>query len=130
MALEVMSEHLFVKHDPKSSASYVADQFKGFTSRVLREEFPHLKSGPPRLWSSSYFAVSVGSASAETVRRHIDTQWERVQPAAPLRVSSAADRQAADSAGDVGRPLLPVQRPVAGTPRRIPAPVEDQHPLR
>ncbi len=42
IALEVMPDHvhLFVKHDPKSSASYVANQFKGFTSRVLREEFP------------------------------------------------------------------------------------------
>ncbi|MFF1916601.1 IS200/IS605 family transposase [Streptomyces sp. NPDC058239] len=38
-ALEVMPDHvhLFVEHDPKSSASYVANQFKGLTSRVLRE---------------------------------------------------------------------------------------------
>lgn len=80
VTLEVMPDHvhLFVKHDPKSSASYVANQFKGFTSRVLREEFPHLKSRLPTLWSSSYFAASVGSVSAETVRRYIDTQWERV----------------------------------------------------
>jgi putative transposase len=79
VALEVMPDHvhLFVKHDPKSSASYVANQFKGFTSRVLREEFPHLKSRLPTLWSSSYFAASVGAVSADTVQRYIDTQWER-----------------------------------------------------
>lgn len=79
MALEVMPDHvhLFVKHDPKSSASYVANQFKGFTSRVLREEFPHPRSKLPTLWSSSYFAASVGAVSAGTVRRYIDTQWER-----------------------------------------------------
>ncbi|MFD5141563.1 IS200/IS605 family transposase [Streptomyces sp. NPDC058378] len=78
-ALEVMPDHvhLFVKHDPKSSASYVANQFKGFTSRVLREEFPHLKSRMPTLWSSSYFAASVGAVSAATVEKYIDTQWER-----------------------------------------------------
>lgn len=36
ISLEVMPDHvrLFVKHDPKSSASYVANQFKGFTSGV------------------------------------------------------------------------------------------------
>ncbi|MFD4972778.1 IS200/IS605 family transposase [Streptomyces sp. NPDC058424] len=65
--------HLFVKHDPKSSASYVANQFKGFTSRVLRAEFPHLKTQLPTLWSSSYFAASVGAVSAEhcaPVHRH------------------------------------------------------------
>ncbi|EWS93511.1 transposase IS200-family protein [Streptomyces filamentosus NRRL 11379] len=79
IALEVMPDHvrLFVKHDPKSSASYVANQFKGFTSRVLREEFPHLKSRMPTLWSSSYFAASVGAVSAATVEKYIDTQWER-----------------------------------------------------
>ncbi|MFI0780323.1 IS200/IS605 family transposase [Streptomyces sp. NPDC021212] len=79
VALEVMPDHvhLFVKHDPKSSASFVANQFKGFTSRVLREEFPHLKSRMPTLRSSSYFAASVGAVSADTVRQYIDSQWER-----------------------------------------------------
>jgi putative transposase len=80
VALEVIPDdvHLFVKHDPKSSASYVANQFKGFTSRVLRAEFPHLTSRLPTLWSPSYFAASVGAVSAKTVQRYIDTQGERV----------------------------------------------------
>jgi putative transposase len=69
--------HLFCRHDPKASASYVANQFKGFTSRVLREEFPHLRSRMPTLWSSSFFVASVGAVSAEMVRCYIDTQWER-----------------------------------------------------
>ncbi len=79
IALEVMPDHvhLSVKHDPKSSASYVANQFKGFTSRVLREEFPHLKSRMPTLWSSSYFAASAGAVPAATVEKYINTQWER-----------------------------------------------------
>ncbi|WP_418896255.1 IS200/IS605 family transposase [Streptomyces cupreus] len=79
MALDVLPDHvhLFVKHDPKASALHVANQFKGLTSRVLREEFPHLKSRLPTLWSSSYFAASVGAVSAKTVQQYIDTQWER-----------------------------------------------------
>ncbi|UUU25026.1 IS200/IS605 family transposase [Streptomyces sp. DSM 40750] len=79
VALDVMPDHvhLFVKHDAKSPASYIANQFKGFTSRVLREEFPHLRSKLPTLWSSSYFAASVGAVSAGTVQQYIDTQWER-----------------------------------------------------
>lgn len=79
IALEVMPDHvhLFVKHEPKASASYVANQFKGYTSRVLREEFPHLRSRMPTLWSSSFFVASVGAVSADTVQRYIDTQWER-----------------------------------------------------
>jgi putative transposase len=56
IALEVMPDHvqLFVKHDAQSSASYVANQLKGFTSRVLRTELLHPKSRMPTLWSSSY----------------------------------------------------------------------------
>nr|WP_232839034.1 IS200/IS605 family transposase [Streptomyces triticisoli] len=72
VALDVMPDHvhLFVKHGAKSSASYIANQFKGFTSRVLRSELP-------ALWSSSYFAVPAGAVRAETVQRYIDAQWER-----------------------------------------------------
>jgi putative transposase len=78
VALEVMPDrvHLFVKHGPKASTSYVANQFKGFTSRVLREEFPHLKSQMPTLWSSSFFVASAGAVSAEMFERYINTQWE------------------------------------------------------
>ncbi|MCX5322012.1 IS200/IS605 family transposase [Streptomyces sp. NBC_00120] len=78
IALEVMPDHvhLFVKHEPKASASYVANQFKGFTSRVLRSEFVHLKSQMPTL-SSSFFVASVGAVSAHTVEKYINTQWEQ-----------------------------------------------------
>lgn len=53
--LEVMPDqvHLFVTRVPKSSPSYVANQLKGYRSRVLRSEFPHLKSRLPTLWSFS-----------------------------------------------------------------------------
>ena len=56
----------------------MANQFKGYTSRVLRDEFPHLRSRMPTLWSSSFFVAGVGAVSADTVQRYIDTQWERL----------------------------------------------------
>jgi REP element-mobilizing transposase RayT len=43
---------LFVKHEPKASASSVANRFTGYPSRVPREEFPHPRSRMPTLWSS------------------------------------------------------------------------------
>ena len=55
----------------------MANQFKGFTSHVLRAEFPHLKSRMPTLWSSSYFAAIGRRGSADTVEQYINTQWER-----------------------------------------------------
>jgi putative transposase len=69
--------HLFVETGPKDSPAHVANQFKGYTSRVLREEFPHLRSRLPTLWSKSYFAATAGAVSAATVQRYIDTQYER-----------------------------------------------------
>jgi putative transposase len=79
VALEVMPDHvhLFVKADPEASPSHIANQFKGMTSRVLRQEFPELKRRLPTLWSRSYFVSTVGNVSAATVKRYIDTQWER-----------------------------------------------------
>jgi putative transposase len=79
VALEVMPDHvhLFVKPDQAASPAHVANQFKGFTSRYLRQEFPVLRSKLPTLWSRSYFVASVGAVSAETVRRYLDTQYER-----------------------------------------------------
>jgi putative transposase len=79
VACEVVPDHvhLFVKTRPQDSPSFVAHQFKGATSRVLREEFSHLRSRLPTLWSRSYFVASVGAVSAATVQRYIDTQYER-----------------------------------------------------
>jgi putative transposase len=79
VACEIMPDHvhLLVKTGPKDSPSHVANQFKRYTSRVLREEFPHLRSRLPTLWSKSYFAATVGAVSAATVQRYIDTQYER-----------------------------------------------------
>jgi len=78
-ALAVMPDHvhLFVESDPRCSPSHLAHQFKGFTSHALRQEFPHLRSRLPTLWSRSYFAASVGDVSDAAVKRYIDTQWER-----------------------------------------------------
>ncbi|MEU4699690.1 IS200/IS605 family transposase [Nonomuraea dietziae] len=83
IALEIMPDHvhLFVKPHLKDSPSCVANQFKGMTSRVLRAEFPHLKSRLPTLWSRSFFVVTVGAVSADTVQRYIDTQFERARKA-------------------------------------------------
>ena len=47
------------------------------TSRVLREEFPHLRSRLPALWSRSLFVATVGAVSDAAVRRYIDTRYER-----------------------------------------------------
>lgn len=75
-ALEIMPDHvhLFISADPTDAPQRLANQFKGYTSRILREQYPHLKSQLPSLWSRSYYVGSVGHVSEETVRAYIENQ--------------------------------------------------------
>lgn len=75
-ATEVMPDHvhLFVEADPTLCVAEIVNRFKGRTSRLLREEFPGLRSRLPTLWSRSYFAASVGAVSEATIRRYIAAQ--------------------------------------------------------
>ena len=75
-AMEVMPDHvhLFVSADPTDAPQHLANQFKGYTSRLLREKYPHLCSQLPSLWSRSYYIGSVGHVSEETIRQYIENQ--------------------------------------------------------
>jgi putative transposase len=73
-ALEVMPDrvHLFVEADPVLCVAEIVNRIKGRSSRLLREEFPTLRSRLPTLWSRSYYAGSVGHVSAKTVQAYIE----------------------------------------------------------
>jgi putative transposase len=43
----------------------------------LRQEFSHLRSRLPTLWSRSYYIGSAGQVSEETIKRYIASQKER-----------------------------------------------------
>jgi len=77
--MEIMPDHvhLFVKATPVNSPHYIVQQLKGYTSRVLRQEFPSLKSRLPSLWTRSYYCESVGHISEETVQKYIEDQKNR-----------------------------------------------------
>jgi putative transposase len=66
--------HLFVEHDPTYSVAEIVNRLKGYSSRVLRREFPWLRSRLTTLWSRSYFAASVGSVTDASVRKYIEQQ--------------------------------------------------------
>ncbi|MBA3469908.1 MAG: IS200/IS605 family transposase [Herpetosiphonaceae bacterium] len=78
-AMEVMPDHVhvFVAPHPLHAPQFLANQFKGYTSRVLRQEFPHLRSQLPTLWSRSYFIGSAGTVTAATIRHYIEHQKTR-----------------------------------------------------
>jgi len=74
--MEVMPAHvhLFVKGKPSVPVQHIVNQLKGYTSVMLRREFPRLKSRLPTLWTRSYYVESVGHISEETITRYIEDQ--------------------------------------------------------
>jgi putative transposase len=77
--MEVRPDHvqLCVESDPGIAPAKLAAQFKGSTSRILRQEFRHLRTQLPSLWSRSYYIGSIGQVSEATVRRYIKNQKGR-----------------------------------------------------
>ena len=74
--LEVMPDHvhIFVKADSKSSVHRLVSQFKGVSSFLLRKKHIWLKTKIPCLWTRSYYADTIGNASAETIKQYILNQ--------------------------------------------------------
>jgi len=77
--LEIMPDHvhLLLKISPKLCVHSVISKIKGYTSKILRDEFPELKSRLPSLWTRSAFIASVGSVSLEVVQKYIQDQKEK-----------------------------------------------------
>ena len=76
LALETDEEHIHVSVStpPRFSPALIANLLKGYFSRYLRAQFPHLKKlcGKEHLWSSSYYVGTAGHVSAETIKRYIE----------------------------------------------------------
>ena len=73
---EVMPDHvhLLVDCDPKFGIHRLVKLLKGRSSRVLRDEFPWLRSRLPTLWTNSYFVSTVGGAPLVIVKKYIENQ--------------------------------------------------------
>ena len=75
LALETDQDHVyvFVSAPPRFSPAEIANLLKGYSSRYLRERFPHLKRvcGKDHLWTQAYYVGTAGGVSAEVIRRYI-----------------------------------------------------------
>jgi putative transposase len=66
--------HVLVSAPPRFSPALIANLLKGYSSRYLRDKFPHLKKvcGKDHLWTSSYYVGTAGAVSVETIKRYIE----------------------------------------------------------
>jgi putative transposase len=74
--MEIMPNHvhLLVDINPRIGVYNTVNRIKGYTSHVLREEFPELRKKLPTLWTHSKFISSVGTVTLEVVKRYIEEQ--------------------------------------------------------
>lgn len=68
--------HLLLSYRPHQGVSQIMQWLKGISSRVLLQEFPHLrkKFWGRHLWARGYFAVSSGTITDEMIREYIAEQ--------------------------------------------------------
>lgn len=78
ITLEVMPDHvhLFIGVEPDVSPTQVMHRLKGYTSRILRLEFPHLLK-LPSLWTRSFFVSTAGNVSSQKIEHYIQNQSTR-----------------------------------------------------
>lgn len=72
-AIEIAPDHvhLLVEYDPHHAINQVVKAFKGRSSRLLRQEFPHL-ARMPSMWTRGYFHDTTGKVSTAVIMAYIN----------------------------------------------------------
>jgi putative transposase len=74
METDVDHVHVLISCDPQFGIHQVVKRLKGRSSKLLRDEFPFLKSRIPSLWTNSYFVATVGGAPLAVIKQYIRDQ--------------------------------------------------------
>lgn len=71
--------HILFKAQPHSELSKFINAYKSASSRLLKKEFPEIRSKlwKEYFWSRSYCLLTTGGAPIEVIRQYIETQGER-----------------------------------------------------
>ena len=66
--------HILVSASTHMSASQIMQKIKGRSSRVLQQEFPHLKKRywGQHIWARGYFCTTVGQVTDQMIRDYIE----------------------------------------------------------
>lgn len=72
-ALEIAPDHVYilVEHGSQVAIHQIVKAMKGRSSRLLRQEFPHLCK-LPSLWTRSYFYDTTGKVSTAKIMAYIN----------------------------------------------------------
>jgi len=84
--------HLLVSCPAPLSPSKIAQYLKGRSSRLIQDEFPHLKKRywGQHLWARGYFCATVGTVTDEMVKAYIEQQ-EKETPEENFKIVDEED---------------------------------------
>lgn len=68
--------HMFLNCLPTHSPANIMQSIKGYTSKILREEFKQLEK-MQSLWTRSYFVSTAGNVCSETIKKYVENQKTR-----------------------------------------------------
>lgn len=76
LEIEIMPDHVHIlmEVDPQFGIHKAVKSLKSYTSKVLRKEFPFLKTKIPTLWTNSYLVSTEGDAPLEAIKQYIENQ--------------------------------------------------------
>ena len=72
--------HILADIDPQFGVMNFVTKCKGRSSRILRDEFHHLKTKLPTLWTNSTFIATVGGAPLEIIKQYVENQQTSERP--------------------------------------------------
>lgn len=74
--------HMLISCPTRLSPAKIIQYLKGRSSRLLQEEFPHLRKRywGQHLWACGYFCATVGTVTEEMVKEYIENQKFDIEP--------------------------------------------------
>ena len=70
--------HILFRSEPNSNISKFINAYKSASSRLIKKEYPSIKSRlyKEAFWSQSFCLISTGGANIETIEKYIESQGE------------------------------------------------------
>ena len=70
--------HVLFRSEPNSNISKFINAYKSASSRLIKKEYPSIKSRlhEEAFWSQSFCLISTGGANIETIKKYIESQGE------------------------------------------------------
>jgi len=68
--------HVFVSYRPDMAVSKIVQYLKGISSRILMQEFAHIRKNfwGKHFWARGYLAISSGNITDEAIQKYIEDQ--------------------------------------------------------